>query len=655
MQPLWRPSQNTSLGQPMIDFMAYVNAQYGCHISNYQALHQWSINNRELFWPAVWQQCRIIGDLKPPSLLPSAQMINDQWMPNCRLNYAENCLAINPGDDDKDAIVSYDKLKPTAISKSNLQKQVKQLANQLVKEGIKKGDVVAGVLPNGPEAIIAMLATASIGAIWTSCSPDFGVATLLDRLCQTEPKVLFICNGYYYNQKTIDLFQKTALIVEQLPSLKRTVIVDSLNQSNSQNSAQKTNTNEYSIWSEYFSHQSDEFRFERFEFNHPLFIMYSSGTTGKPKCIVHGSGGTLLQHAKEHRFHCGITQKSTLFFYTTCGWMMWNWLASALCQGATIVLYDQSPFYPNDDVLLTMAEQLNVTHFGVSAKYLSELQKRRHILKPNALEKVEMLLTTGSPLSPASFDYVYEQFSKNLCLSSISGGTDILSCFALGNPILNVYKGQIQCPGLGMDVDVFDEEGNSLDSNVGELVCKQSFVSMPVGFYNDHQNKRYFDSYFNKYPNVWTHGDFIERTQEQGFIIHGRSDATLNRGGVRIGTAEIYAQLEQIEWINEAVIASQHIEDDLRIVLFVTSSTITDLTDALKAQVNQQIKQQCSQRHVPDVCFLVKDIPKTNNGKTAEKTINNLLNDKTIDNKGALANPSCLEEYQAIKQSLLTV
>ncbi len=518
-----------------------------------------------------------------------------------------------------------------------------RLAEALRAAGVAPGDRVAGYLPNMPEAVAAMLATASIGATWSSCSPDFGVQGVLDRFGQIEPKVLFTADGYWYNGKPVGVLDKVGEIVAQLPTVRRTVVVSYLD---AQPDAARV-PNAQRLDDFIAPHAPGDIRFEPMPFNHPLYIMYSSGTTGVPKCIVHGAGGTLLKHLSEHQLHSDLKPGDRLFYFTTCGWMMWNWLASGLASGATLLLYDGSPFAGGGTVLFDYADAEAMTHFGTSAKFIDECKKRGLApLRTHRLEALRMILSTGSPLVPEGFDYVYRAVKKDVCLASIAGGTDLIGCFVLGNPILPVWRGEIQCRALGLAVDVFDENGHSIREQKGELVCTRPFPSMPIGFWNDRDGRKYHAAYFARFPNVWHHGDYVVLTRHDGMVIHGRSDAVLNPGGVRIGTAEIYRQVEQLDEVAESLVVGQDWQGDVRVVLFVRLREGLALDDALIAKIKGRIRANTTPRHVPGKIVQVTDIPRTRSGKIVELAVRNLVHGQPVKNVEALANPEALEQFR---------
>jgi acetoacetyl-CoA synthetase len=603
---------------------------------SYAALHAWSVERSEEFWNLLWEFCEVQGTRSGPTLLNGERMPGAQWFPQAKLNFAQNLLRRR---DAGEAIVFWgeDRVR-RRLSHRNLYDLVSRLAQALADAGVGKGDRVAGYLPNVPEATAAMLATASLGAIWSSCSPDFGVQGVLDRFGQIEPKVLFCADGYLYGGKEFDSQEKAQAVLEKLPSVEECVVVDYLGRP----ARAGTPLDEFL---EPFD--AGEIAFEAVEFNHPLYILYSSGTTGVPKCIVHGTGGTLLQHLKEHRLHSDVKAGDRLFYFTTLGWMMWNWLMSGLASGATLLLYDGSPFLQKGKILFDLADEEAMTHFGTSAKFIDAIAKAG--LKPRAthrLEKLRAVLSTGSPLLPEGFDYVYNDVKSDVCLSSISGGTDIVSCFVLGNPTGPVWRGEIQAAGLGMAVEVFDEQGKPVRQEKGELVCTRPFPSMPVGFWNDPDGAKYRAAYFEKYPNVWRHGDWCEITAHHGFIIYGRSDTVLNPGGVRIGTAEIYRQVESLEDVVESLVIGQEWKGDVRVVLFVKLRDDLVLENDLVAKIKQRIRENTTPRHVPAKVIQVADIPRTKSGKIVELAVRDTVHGRTVKNLEALANPGALEYFR---------
>ena len=615
-----------------------------CGFDSYDALYQWSVDASPEFWQALCKFCDVHFDKPAETTLARPDSIMDAgWFAGSKLNFAMHLLR-ETGD--RAAIVSCgEDGSRREISFDELRQLVAAVAAGLRGAGVVKGDRVAGFLPNCPEAIIAMLAASSIGALWSSCSPDFGVNGVVDRFGQIEPKVLFAAHGYFYNGKRIDSLPVIAGIAEAIPSIATIVIARFLDE----DSAAPTPANAVG-WDD-FGIAGAALDFLPVEFDHPLYIMYSSGTTGAPKCIVHGHGGSLLQHLKEHVLHTDISAADRLFYFTTCGWMMWNWLVSGLASRATLILYDGSPFFDAGHVLWKMAERERVTVFGTSAKYISALEKAG--VRPRddyQLPHLRAVLSTGSPLAPESFDYVYDAIGTDLQLASIAGGTDLLSCFALGNPVLPVRRGELQCRGLGMAVQIFDDAGNAVVEQHGELVCTQPFPSAPVCFWNDPANTRYRAAYFERYPGIWAHGDFAELTRDGGLIIHGRSDAVLNPGGVRIGTAEIYRQVEKLDEVIESIAIGQNWDDDVRVVLFVVLRPDRALDDELRTCIRQVIRDNTTPRHVPAKIVAVNDIPRTKSGKIVELAVRSMVHGEIVKNTAALANPEALENFRDIAE-----
>jgi acetoacetyl-CoA synthetase len=630
MNPLWTPSPERAASTELARFMRLAGK------SSYAELHRWSVEHSAEFWNALWDFSEVRGTKGNEIVLDAQRMPGARWFPQGRLNYAENLLRNRaPGD----AIVFWgeERIK-RRLSRGNLHALVSRIAQALKDAGVKKGDRVAGYLPNVPEASAALLASASLGAVWSSCSPDFGVQGVLDRFGQIEPKVLFCADGYLYGGKEFDSQEKASRVLEALPSVEECVVIDYLG------APARAGTSLYDFLEPF---DAGEIEFERVEFNHPLYILYSSGTTGVPKCIVHGTGGALLQHLKEQRLHSDVKAGDRLFYFTTLGWMMWNWLVSGLASDATLLLYDGSPFVQRGRVLFDFAEAEGMTHFGTSAKFIDALAKSG--LKPkdtHRLDQLRAVLSTGSPLAPEGFDYIYQNVKSDLCLSSISGGTDIVSCFVLGNPMGPVWRGEIQAKGLGMAVEVFNEQGRPVTNEKGELVCTKPFPAMPIGFWNDPDGAKYRAAYFEKYPGVWRHGDWCEETEHGGLIIYGRSDAVLNPGGVRIGTAEIYRQVEQLDQVMEALVIGQDWEADVRVVLFVKLKEGVQLDDGLIATIKRKIRENTTPRHVPAKIVQVADIPRTKSGKIVELAVREVVHGRPVKNLEALANPEALEHFR---------
>ncbi len=637
--PLWVPSQ-TRVEQSLIHaFMTMAAQRMGVVCPDYQSLYRWSISDSRQFWSLLWEFCEVIGDRGERVLADGDDMLRARWFPEARLNFAENLLRPGP---DETAIFSRVENGPLRrLSFAELYRQVAAVAAWLDQAGVGRGDRVAGYLANIPETLVAMLATASLGAVWTSTSPDFGAGSVIERFGQTTPKILFAGAVSTYNGKRHDHRAKIEAVTAAIGSIERTVIIDD-------HGSGAVTGGPRDGWQDVVATDHDgTIDFVRCGFNDPLYILYSSGTTGKPKCIVHGIGGTLLQHLKEHQLHCDIRPGDRVFYFTTCGWMMWNWLASVLASRAAAVLYDGSPLYPDAGVLWDYAEQSRLSLFGTSAKYLDLLKKQQ--FEPGRtfpLSSLRTICSTGSVLAPESFDYVYRSIKRDVCLASISGGTDIVSCFVLGCPILPVYRGECQCRGLGMAVEVFDEAGRPLLDEQGELVCTRPFPSQPLGFWGDTDGSSYRRAYFATYDGIWHHGDFITLTSRGTVIIHGRSDTTLNPGGVRIGTAEIYRCVDALDEVLESIAVGQQWQGDTRIVLFVVLRQSLLLTEELAGRIRRAVREGCSPRHVPAKIIQVETIPRTKSGKIVETAVREVIHRRPVRNLGALANPEALELFR---------
>jgi acetoacetyl-CoA synthetase len=645
-QAIWQPSAQLLAGTHLTAFTKLAEAAYGRSFPDYHSLWQASVDDLARFWSLVWDYTGVIGDKGTVALENGGDMLKARFFPEAKVNFAENLLRRN---DDSPALVFWgeDKVKRT-LSWQALNQLVSRLQQAMRAHGIQQGDRVAGFMPNMPETLAAMLAATSLGAVWTSCSPDFGTDGAIDRFGQTAPRLLFCPDGYWYNGKQIAIRDKMVVLAEGLPSVEKIIAVPYLGETSVfAESIPKAVTLDDFI----APFAAKPVEYTRVAFNHPLYILYSSGTTGKPKCIVHGTGGTLLQHLKEHQLHGDVHAGDRLFYFTTCGWMMWNWLVSGLASGATLMLFDGSPFAKEGKVLWEYAEEHRFTHFGTSAKYIDGLRKiELEPAKHYQLDSLRAMFSTGSPLVAESFDWAYEHIKQDMNLASISGGTDIVSCFALGCANLPVYRGELQCRGLGMAVDIYNEQGKPVREEKGELVCTKPFPSMPVGFWNDPQGEKYRSAYFGRFANIWCHGDYAELTAHDGMIIYGRSDAVLNPGGVRIGTAEIYRQVEAFPEVLESVAVGQQWQDDERVVLFVKLREGAALDDSLAARIKDKIKAGASPRHVPARIVAVADIPKTISGKIVELAVKNVIHGKPVTNQTALANPEALKLFENLPQ-----
>ena len=647
---LWTPTPERVRDATITRFMRAIEERHGVELDDYAALHQWSIDNVEAFWRDMWWFCGVVGDGPAKrAVVDRDAMPGARYFPDANICFAENLLkhslSLDSQAADADALVfrGEDRVE-RRVSHRMLLERVSQAQQAFVAAGIEAGDRICAVLPNMPEAVIGMLAASSLGATWSSCSPDFGAQGIVDRFGQIGPKILIACDGYYYNGKTLPILDKIAEVKERIPSIERLVVVSYVG------TEQKSVEGSFE-WNAFLdAHPAKAPTFLRTPFNHPLYILFSSGTTGVPKCIVHGQGGVLLQHLKEQQLHCDINPGDRLFYFTTCGWMMWNWLVSGLASGATLLLYDGSPFLGSGRVLWELAEAERMTHFGTSAKYIDALKKSG--LKPIDgfdLSSMRTVMSTGSPLAPESFSFVYEGIKKDVCLSSMSGGTDLCASFVGGNPLLPVYRGEIQCKLLGMAVAAFDDDGKPIPEGSGqrgELVCTKSFPSMPIGFWDDPGDIKYRAAYYDQFPGVWCHGDYIEITAHGGAVIYGRSDAVLNPGGVRIGTAEIYRQVEQLDEVIESLVIGQDWDHDVRVVLFVRLRDGVSLDDALTTKIKQHIRNNTTPRHVPAKVLQVADIPRTKSNKIVELAVRNVVHGRPVKNVEALANPEALELYR---------
>ena len=638
MNYLWKPSNKIVENSNLNKFSKFIGIEFK---EDFKKLWEWSVNNPEVFWSKIWDFTKIIGDKGTEILRENKTFYKSKFFPNARINYSENLLKKRTND----IAINFlsEKGFEENITWSQLYEKVCRLSSFLKSLGLKKGDRVAGYVPNKIESIISFLACAKNGLVWSSCSPDFGIDGVVDRFKQIEPKVLISCDYYYYNGKKINILEKLKEIIKRIQSINKTIVFN-------YNKSEYETINNFIKFEDALNSEFDE-TFERFEFNHPIYILYSSGTTGKPKCITHGAGNVLIEHNKEFILHCDVTDNEKLFYYTTTGWMMWNWLVGGLASGASIFLFDGAPVFPKIDVLLEYCQNKKINLFGVSAKYIDHLKNEKYNSRKLDLSSIRIITSTGSPLAEESFKYVYENIKQDVHLASIAGGTDLVGCLVLGNLFSKVFKGEIQGESLGIDVDIFNEKNNSAkNGEKGELVVKKPFPSMPVKFWDDPENKKYHKAYFSKYENIWHHGDFIERTSNNGFIMRGRSDATLNPGGVRIGTSEIYQQVEDLDYITEALVVGQDFKDDIRIILFVTTKNDQDLGEEKIKSIKSKIRKNCSPKHVPSLIIKAPQIPRTKSGKIVELAVRNMINGEKIMNIEAISNPESLNFFQNLPQ-----
>ena len=637
-KPLWQPSKELKENSLLQDFCKSINFQSNYNFKN---LWEWSIKKPEQFWSSFWDFSKIIGD-KGKEIIKKENVFNKtKFFPDSKLNYTENIL--KKKSDEVAINFLSEKGNEEKITWNQLHEKVCRLSSYLKKLNLKKGDRVAAYVPNKIETVICFLACAKNGLVWSSCSPDFGVEGVVDRFKQIKPKILITCDYYFYNGKQLNILEKVEKILNKISSIEKTIVFH-------YNKKIKTDFKNFTNFDETLKSDQDQ-SFERFEFSHPIYILYSSGTTGKPKCITHGAGNVLIEHNKEFMLHCDIKDNEKLFYYTTTGWMMWNWLVGGMASGASIFLFDGAPVYPKIDVLLEYCQNKRINLFGVSAKYIDHLKNEKYNSKNLDLSSIKIITSTGSPLAEESFKYVYKNIKKDVHLTSIAGGTDLVGCLVLGNLFSNVHKGEIQGQSLGIDVDIFNENGKSTKyGEKGELVVKQPFPSMPIKFWDDEDGKKYHKAYFSRFENIWHHGDFIERTKNNGFILSGRSDATLNPGGVRIGTAEIYQQVENIDFVTEGLVVGQNFDNDERIILFVTTKNNKKLDDKKIRFIKDIIRRNCSPKHVPSKVIKVPEIPRTKSGKIVELAVRNIINGKPINNKEAIANPKSLNFFENLLQ-----
>lgn len=645
---LWSPTSEQVENANMTKFMNFINLKYSIKLKNYNDLYNWSVTYIANFWDAIWSFMDIIYSKEPKNVLTQLKnsdpkdIRNYKWFSGAKLNYAENLLRFS---DEETALIYCPEIgEPKILSYESLYKTTAKLAHAFKKFGVQQQDRIAALISNNPEAVAGMLATSSIGAIWSSTSPDFGVQGVFDRFSQIEPKILIAVDGYYYNGKEYNIMDTVVELAERILDIEKIIIINQIGAKIPKNS-------KFISWKDFINNDAKKIEFAQLDFDHPLYIMYSSGTTGIPKCIVHGQGGTLLQHMKELVLHTNLTDLDVISYYTTCGWMMWNWLVSSLSVGASVVLIDGSPSYPNINRLWDLIDKLGITVFGTSPKFLSSCRKESIVpADTHSLETLNTILSTGSPLSEDDFKWVYKNVKGDVQLSSISGGTDIISCFMLGNPTLPVYSEEIQSRGLGMKVEAWSEEANSLIEEKGELICKAPFPSMPIYFWNDTDDEKYHDAYFDYFPGVWRHGDFIRITERGGVVVYGRSDATLNPGGVRIGTSEIYRVVESMDEVKDSIVVGLDKNNDIEILLFVVLNNELILNDDLKEKIKSQIKKELTPRHLPKQIYQINEVPVTLNGKKVELSVLKTIKGEEVNNKSALLNPDSLEQFKKIQE-----